>query len=83
MKHLQYKPIGVCSRLIEYDLDGDKVYNVRFTGGCDGNLKAIGKLIDGMTVGDIESKLAGNTCGPRDTSCADQLVKALRIGLES
>ncbi len=83
MKHLQYKPTGVCSRLIEYDLDGDKVYNVRFTGGCDGNLKAIGKLIDGMTVGDIESKLAGNTCGTRDTSCADQLTKALRIGLES
>lgn len=83
MKHLQYKPTGVCSRLIEYDLDGDKVYNVRFTGGCDGNLKAIGKLIDGMTVGDIESKLAGNTCGARDTSCADQLAKALRIGLES
>ena len=83
MKHLQYKPTGVCSRLIEYDLDGDKVYNVRFTGGCDGNPKAIGKLVDGMTVGDIESKLAGNTCGPRDTSCADQLTKALRIGLES
>lgn len=83
MKHLQYKPTGVCSRLIEYDLDGDKVYNVRFTGGCDGNLKAIGKLVDGMTVDDIESKLIGNTCGPRNTSCADQLAKALRAGLEA
>ena len=83
MKHLQYKPTGVCSRLIEYDLDGDKVYNVRFTGGCDGNLKAIGKLVDGMTVDDIESKLIGNTCGLRNTSCADQLAKALRAGLEA
>lgn len=83
MTHLQYKPTGVCARLIEYDLEDDKVYNVRFTGGCNGNLKAIGKLVDGMTVDEIEGKLLGNTCGARDTSCADQLAKALRAGLEA
>ena len=80
MEHIQYRPQGVCSKLIEYDTDGDKVYNVKFTGGCDGNLKAIGILVDGMSVDEIESKLSGNTCGYKPTSCADQLAKAVRAG---
>jgi uncharacterized protein (TIGR03905 family) len=54
------------------------VRNVQFTGGCNGNLKAISKLVDGMTVEQIEDKLLGNTCGRRPTSCADQLAKAVR-----
>ena len=83
MKHYQYKTAGVCAVLIDYDLDGDKVYNVEFTGGCNGNLKAISKLVNGMTVDEIESKLKGNTCGPKPTSCADQLAKAVRAGLEA
>ena len=83
MTHFQYKPTGVCAMLIDFDLDGDKVYNVKFTGGCNGNLKAIGILVDGMTVDEIESKLTGNTCGPKTTSCADQLAKAVRAGLEA
>ena len=78
-----FYPQGVCSFMIDIELDGDIIKDVTFTGGCDGNLKAIGKLVDGMTVDDIESKLIGNTCGPRDTSCADQLAKALRAGLEA
>ena len=83
MTHHEYRPSGVCSRLIEYDLEGDKVYNVKFTGGCNGNLKAIGILVDGMSVDELESKLSGNTCAARPTSCADQLAKAVRVGLEA
>ena len=73
-----YRPRGVCSIQIRFDIDGDVIRNVRFTGGCDGNLKAIGKLVDGMTVAQIEEKLLGNTCGRKPTSCADQLARAVR-----
>ena len=52
--------------------------NIRFVGGCDGNLKAVSKLADGMTVEQIKSMLRGNTCGPRPTSCADQLAIAVQ-----
>ena len=55
-----------------------KITDIRFTGGCNGNLKAISKLVDGWTVDQIESALKGNTCGMRKTSCADQLAKAVR-----
>lgn len=73
-----YNTKGTCSRQISFDLDGDKVKNVEFVGGCNGNLKAISKLVDGMTVDQIASVLEGNTCGGRPTSCADQLVKGLK-----
>ena len=70
-------PRGVCPMKVEFDLDGEIVSNVRFHGGCNGNLKAISKLIDGMTVAEINEKLAGNTCGRKSTSCADQLTIAI------
>ena len=73
-----YRPRGVCSVQIRFDIDGDVIRGVRFTGGCDGNLKAIGKLVEGMTVSEIEDKLLGNTCGFKPTSCADQLARAVR-----
>ncbi len=82
MTNIHYTPEGVCAMDIQFDLDGDIVRNVKFTGGCNGNLKAISKLIDGMTVDEIEEKLLGNTCGPRPTSCADQLAKAVREAYE-
>ena len=63
---------------ISFDIEGNVITNVVFYGGCNGNLKAIGKLVDGMTVEAIEEKLKGNTCGPRPTSCADQLAMAVR-----
>ena len=63
---------------IDFDLNGNVVRNIKFIGGCNGNLKAIAKLVDGMTVEQIESKLRGNTCGRRPTSCADQLAIAVR-----
>ena len=77
-----YKTSMVCASQIDFDLDGDVVTNVRFTGGCNGNLKAIAKLIDGWTVQQIEDKLLGNTCGRKPTSCADQLAKAVRLALD-
>ena len=73
-----YKTKGVCSMQIHFTLDGDVVRDIEFLGGCNGNLKAISKLVDGMTVAQIEEKLAGNTCGSRPTSCADQLSRAVR-----
>ena len=74
----QYKTKNVCSSMIKFDLEGNVVTNVSFQGGCNGNLKAISKLVEGMTVEQIESYLKGNTCGMRNTSCADQLAKAVR-----
>lgn len=73
-----YKTSGVCSSKIDFDIDGDIITNVSFTGGCNGNLKAVSKLVDGFSVEQIESKLLGNQCGFRGTSCADQLAKAVR-----
>lgn len=63
---------------LSFDLEGDVVRNVEFTRGCNGNLKAISKLVDGMTVDQIYNTLHGNTCGYKDTSCADQLAQAVR-----
>ena len=77
-----YRTRDVCSTQIDFRLEGDRVHDVRFTGGCNGNLKAIGILIEGMTVDEIESKLKGNSCGGRPTSCADQLARAVRAAYE-
>ena len=76
-----YKTQGVCSQQITFDLEGNKVTNVSFLGGCDGNLKAISKLVDGMNAEDIESKLKGNLCGSKGTSCADQLARGVEQAL--
>ncbi len=76
--HHTYRTWGVCSVLIDFDLMGDYVTNISFLGGCNGNLKAISKLVNGMTVDRIEETLKGNTCGPKPTSCADQLAIAVR-----
>ena len=73
-----YRTKGVCSSQINFDLEGDVVTNVEFISGCNGNLKAISKLVNGMTVGKIEEVLKGNTCGWKPTSCADQLAIAVR-----
>ena len=69
--------------MISFELEGNVVSNVHFLGGCNGNLKAISKLVDGKTVEEIESVLKGNTCGPKPTSCADQLCVGLRQALDS
>lgn len=74
-----YNTENVCARRIKVELGGNVVTNVEFLdGGCSGNLKAVPKLVEGMTVEQIEEKLSGITCGRRPTSCADQLTKAVR-----
>ena len=68
-----------CAKQIRFDINGDTITNVEFLGGgCNGNLKALPKLVDGMTVAQIEEKLGGITCGRRPTSCAGQLAAAVR-----
>lgn len=74
----EYKTKNVCASTIKFDLEGNVVTNVSFQGGCNGNLKAVSKLVEGMTVEQIEGYLKGNTCGMRNTSCADQLAQAVR-----
>lgn len=73
-----YKTKGTCSSLIEVELDGDIVKNVKFTGGCNGNLQAIPKLVYGMKIDEVISRLSGISCNGRGTSCGDQLTKALK-----
>lgn len=73
-----YNTQNVCSMKIEFHLEGNVVTNIRFTGGCNGNLKALSAVLDGWTVEEIENKLLGNLCGRRPTSCADQLAIAVR-----
>lgn len=78
-----YKTSGTCSTQIELDLEGDVVHNVKFTGGCDGNLKAIPALVEGLTVAEVEQKIGGIRCGFKSTSCGDQLAKACRAAYEA
>ena len=73
----QYKTSGTCARLIEFELINGKVKNVVFHGGCNGNLKGIGALVEGMDVQEAISRLEGITCGPKNTSCPDQLALAI------
>ena len=70
MTHFDYKTEGVCSQIISFDIEDDVISNISFLGGCNGNLKAISKLVDGWSVDKIEQYLRGNLCGKRGTSCA-------------
>ena len=72
-----YKTQGTCSSQIEFELERNIVKNVKFYGGCNGNLKGISALVEGMTVEEVQQKLAGITCGFKRTSCPDQLAKAV------
>lgn len=72
-----YRTKGTCSRSITFDIEDGVVRNVRFEGGCNGNLKGIGAIVDGMKVEDIIDKLSGIRCGFKSTSCPDQLAQAL------
>ena len=77
MQHIHYITSGTCSKAIDFDIEEGRVYNVSFTGGCNGNLKAISKLVEGMESEKLVNILRGNTCGFKGTSCADQLAKAV------
>ena len=75
---MQYRPRGVCSRLIEFDIEDGKVKNVSFEGGCNGNLQGIARLVEGMDVNEVISRIEGIRCGFKSTSCLDQLAQALK-----
>lgn len=76
-----YKTRGVCASTIEFELEGGVIHNVSFRGGCNGNLKAISKLVEGMDGEKVVSILKGNICGFKSTSCADQLAIAIEKAL--
>lgn len=73
-----YKTQGTCSRKIEIQLEEGRVQDVRFEGGCNGNLKGIGALVKGMPVDEVIHRLSGLKCGFKQTSCPDQLARALQ-----
>ena len=72
-----YTPQGVCSTEITFEIEGGILRKVQFTGGCDGNLQALSRLVEGMRVEDVLTRLKGIDCDGRGTSCSDQLAKAL------
>ena len=74
----EYKTKGTCSRSILFDVENGKVKNVQFIGGCNGNLKGIAALVEGMDVQDVISRVEGIQCGMKSTSCPDQLAQALK-----
>ena len=75
---MTYKTKGTCSQTIDFEVIDSKVRNVKFLGGCNGNLKGISSLVEGMPVEDVIERLEGIQCGFKDTSCPDQLAKALK-----
>ncbi len=82
MKAFSFETSGVCSQEVSFALDEqNRVHNVRFLGGCPGNLLAIGKLVEGADAAQVATILKGNDCGGRGTSCADQLARALTAAL--
>lgn len=80
--HYTFYPQGVCSRKIELDVEDGCVHNICYIGGCNGNLKALGALAEGMTVDEVIARLDGITCGDKSTSCSDQLARNLRAALK-
>lgn len=79
MKKQEFLTEGTCAKQINFEIDEEgKIHNLTFIGGCNGNLKAIGRLVEGQPASKVAELLEGNTCGMRPTSCADQLSKAIR-----
>ncbi len=78
MTAYNYKTKGTCSQMIHVEIEDGKIYNVSFLGGCNGNLKGIGKLIEGMDMNDVIERVDGVKCGMKNTSCPDQLAIALK-----
>lgn len=78
---MTYQTQGVCSSAISFDVIDNKVCNVKFTGGCNGNTQGVAALVEGMDIDEAIKRLEGIHCGFRDTSCPDQLAKALKSAL--
>ena len=79
--HYEHTNKGTCSRSILFDIEDGKVKNVQYIGGCNGNLKGIGALVEGMDIDEVIARLEGTTCGMKSTSCPDQLAQALKKAL--
>ena len=77
MEHT-YRTKGTCSQMISFSVEDGKVHNVSFYGGCNGNLKGIGALVEGMDIDDVIARVEGIRCGMKSTSCPDQLAQALK-----
>lgn len=78
MKKYSYQTVGTCSVQIDFEIDDEgRLHNVQYYGGCNGNLQGIGRLVEGMPAAEVQSKLRGIRCGYKDTSCPDQLARAL------
>ncbi|MDD6332133.1 MAG: TIGR03905 family TSCPD domain-containing protein [Clostridium sp.] len=78
---MTYKTKGVCSSQITFDIVDNKVHNVQFTGGCNGNTQGVAALIEGMDVNEAIQRMEGIRCGFRPTSCPDQLAQALKAAI--
>lgn len=74
----EYKTKGTCSQRILFEIEDNKLTNVQYIGGCNGNLKGISSLVEGMDVDEVIARLEGTKCGMKDTSCPDQLARALK-----
>lgn len=83
MSSFEYQPQGVCSRLMKFEIEDNKMKNLQVLGGCNGNLQGIGKLVEGMDIDDIISRVKGIRCGGKASSCPDQLAQALMAAKES
>ena len=80
--HFEYKTKGTCSQMIFFDVEDGKVHNVQYMGGCNGNLQGIGRLVEGMDIDEVISRVEGIHCGMKPTSCPDQLANALKKAKE-
>lgn len=76
--HITYKTVGTCSKEINFDIEDNKIHNVSFVGGCNGNLKAVSSLVEGQNIDTVIKRLKGITCNSKQTSCGDQLATALQ-----
>ena len=76
--HKTYKTVGTCSKEINFDIEDNKIHNVSFVGGCNGNLKAVSSLVEGQDIDTVIERLKGITCNSKQTSCGDQLATALQ-----
>ncbi len=78
----EYKTKGTCSQYINFEIEDGKLKNVQYIGGCNGNLKGISSLVEGMDIDEVITRLEGTTCGMKNTSCPDQLAAALKEAKE-
>ena len=78
----EYKTKGTCSQRILFEIEDNKLRNVQYIGGCNGNLKGIASLVEGMDIDDVIARVEGTTCGMKATSCPDQLAQALKQAKE-